>query len=57
MKRNEKHPELVVAFMKGMIKVERWADERKRAAARGSPYAAAAHVGPCACRRGGGEIT
>jgi len=29
----EKHPELVVAFMKGMIKVGRWANEHKRAAA------------------------
>jgi ABC-type nitrate/sulfonate/bicarbonate transport system substrate-binding protein len=29
----EKHPELVVTFMKGMIKVGRWANEHKRAAA------------------------
>jgi ABC-type nitrate/sulfonate/bicarbonate transport system substrate-binding protein len=29
----EKHPELAVAFMKGMIKVGRWANEHKRAAA------------------------
>ena len=29
----EKHPELVVAFMKGMIKVGRWANEHQRAAA------------------------
>jgi ABC-type nitrate/sulfonate/bicarbonate transport system substrate-binding protein len=29
----EKHPELVVAFMKGMIKVDRWANEHKHAAA------------------------
>jgi len=29
----EQHPELVVAFMKGMIKVGRWANENKRAAA------------------------
>ncbi len=29
----EKHPELVVAFMKGMIRVGRWANENKRAAA------------------------
>jgi ABC-type nitrate/sulfonate/bicarbonate transport system substrate-binding protein len=29
----EEHPELVVAFMKGMIKVGRWANEHKRAAA------------------------
>jgi ABC-type nitrate/sulfonate/bicarbonate transport system substrate-binding protein len=29
----EKHPGLVVAFMKGMIKVGRWANEHKRAAA------------------------
>ena len=29
----EKHPELVVAFLKGMIKVGRWANEHKRAAA------------------------
>ena len=29
----EQHPELVVAFMKGMIKVGRWANEHKRAAA------------------------
>ena len=29
----EKHPELVVTFMKGMIKVGRWANEYKRAAA------------------------
>ncbi len=29
----EKHPELVVAFMKGMIKVGRWANENKHAAA------------------------
>jgi ABC-type nitrate/sulfonate/bicarbonate transport system substrate-binding protein len=29
----EKHPELVVAFMKGMIKVGRWANEHKHAAA------------------------
>jgi ABC-type nitrate/sulfonate/bicarbonate transport system substrate-binding protein len=28
-----KHPELVVAFMKGMIRVGRWANEHKRAAA------------------------
>jgi ABC-type nitrate/sulfonate/bicarbonate transport system substrate-binding protein len=28
-----KHPELVVTFMKGMIKVGRWANEHKRAAA------------------------
>ena len=27
------HPELVVAFMKGMIKVGRWSNEHKRAAA------------------------
>jgi ABC-type nitrate/sulfonate/bicarbonate transport system substrate-binding protein len=29
----EKHPELVVAFMKGMIKVGRWANEHRHAAA------------------------
>ena len=29
----EKHPELAVAFMKGMIRVGRWANENKRAAA------------------------
>ena len=29
----EKHPELVVTFLKGMIKVGRWANEHKRAAA------------------------
>ena len=29
----EKHPELAVAFMKGMIKVGRWANEHKQAAA------------------------
>jgi len=29
----EKHPELAVAFMKGMIKVGRWANEYKHAAA------------------------
>ena len=29
----EEHPELVVAFMKGMIRVGRWANEHKRAAA------------------------
>jgi ABC-type nitrate/sulfonate/bicarbonate transport system substrate-binding protein len=29
----EKHPELVVAFLKGMVKVGRWANEHKRAAA------------------------
>jgi ABC-type nitrate/sulfonate/bicarbonate transport system substrate-binding protein len=29
----EKHPELAVAFMKGMIKVGRWANEYKQAAA------------------------
>jgi ABC-type nitrate/sulfonate/bicarbonate transport system substrate-binding protein len=29
----EKHPELVVTFMKGMIKVGRWANEHKRAVA------------------------
>ena len=29
----EKHPELAVAFMKGMIKVGRWANAHKRAAA------------------------
>jgi ABC-type nitrate/sulfonate/bicarbonate transport system substrate-binding protein len=29
----EKHPELAVAFLKGMIKVERWANEHKHAAA------------------------
>ena len=29
----EKHPELVVAFMKGMIRVGRWANENKHAAA------------------------
>ena len=29
----EKHPELVVTFLKGMIKVGRWANERKHAAA------------------------
>jgi ABC-type nitrate/sulfonate/bicarbonate transport system substrate-binding protein len=29
----DKHPELVVTFMKGMIKVGRWANEHKRAAA------------------------
>ncbi len=29
----EKHPELAVTFMKGMIKVGRWANEHKRAAA------------------------
>ena len=29
----EKHPELVVAYMKGMIKVGRWANEHKHAAA------------------------
>ena len=29
----DKHPELVVTFMKGMIKVGRWANEHKHAAA------------------------
>ena len=29
----EEHPELVVAFLKGMIKVGRWANENKHAAA------------------------
>jgi len=29
----EEHPELVVAFMRGMIKVGRWSNEHKRAAA------------------------
>jgi ABC-type nitrate/sulfonate/bicarbonate transport system substrate-binding protein len=29
----EQHPELVVAFMKGMIKVGRWGNEHKHAAA------------------------
>jgi ABC-type nitrate/sulfonate/bicarbonate transport system substrate-binding protein len=29
----EQHPELVVAFMKGMIRVGRWSNEHKRAAA------------------------
>ena len=29
----EEHPELVVAFMKGMIKVGRWSNEHKHAAA------------------------
>ena len=29
----EQHPELVVTFMKGMIKVGRWANEHKHAAA------------------------
>jgi ABC-type nitrate/sulfonate/bicarbonate transport system substrate-binding protein len=29
----EKHPELVVAFMKGMIRVGRWSNEHKHAAA------------------------
>jgi len=29
----EKHPELVVPFMKGMIKVGRWGNENKHAAA------------------------
>ena len=29
----EEHPELVVAFMKGMVKVGRWANEHKHAAA------------------------
>jgi ABC-type nitrate/sulfonate/bicarbonate transport system substrate-binding protein len=29
----EKHPELAVAFMKGMIRVGRWTNEHKRAAA------------------------
>lgn len=29
----EKPPELVVTFMKGMIKVARWANEHKHAAA------------------------
>ena len=29
----KKHPELVVTFMKGMIKVGRWANEHKHAAA------------------------
>jgi ABC-type nitrate/sulfonate/bicarbonate transport system substrate-binding protein len=29
----EKHPELAVAFMKGMVKVGRWANEYKHAAA------------------------
>jgi ABC-type nitrate/sulfonate/bicarbonate transport system substrate-binding protein len=29
----EKHPELAVAYMKGMIRVGRWANEHKRAAA------------------------
>ena len=29
----EQHPELVVAFMKGMIRVGRWANEHKHAAA------------------------
>ncbi len=30
----EKHPELVVAYMKGMIRVGRWANEHKHAAAK-----------------------
>jgi ABC-type nitrate/sulfonate/bicarbonate transport system substrate-binding protein len=29
----EKHPELIVALLKGLIKVGRWANEQKRAAA------------------------
>jgi ABC-type nitrate/sulfonate/bicarbonate transport system substrate-binding protein len=29
----DKHPELAVAFMKGMIRVGRWSNEHKRAAA------------------------
>jgi ABC-type nitrate/sulfonate/bicarbonate transport system substrate-binding protein len=29
----EEHPELVVAFMKGMIRVGRWSNQNKRAAA------------------------
>ena len=29
----DKHPELVVAYLKGMIKVGRWANEHKHAAA------------------------
>ena len=29
----EEHPELAVAFMKGMIRVGRWSNEHKRAAA------------------------
>jgi ABC-type nitrate/sulfonate/bicarbonate transport system substrate-binding protein len=29
----EKHPELVIAFLKGMIKVGRWSNRNKRAAA------------------------
>ena len=29
----EKHPELVVAYLKGMIKVGRWANDHKHAAA------------------------
>jgi len=29
----EKHPELAVTFLKGMIKVGRWANEHKHAAA------------------------
>ena len=29
----EEHPELVIAFMKGMIKVGRWSNEHKHAAA------------------------
>jgi len=29
----EKHPELVVTFVKGMIKVGRWANDHKHAAA------------------------
>ena len=31
----DKHPELVVAFMKGMIKVGRWANEHKHAGPNG----------------------
>jgi len=44
----EKHPELAVAFMKGMIRVGRWANENKRAAAaildRQTFYLDAAHT-------------
>ncbi|HNS18643.1 MAG TPA: hypothetical protein PKI34_12570 [Bacteroidales bacterium] len=32
-KLNEEHPGLVIAFMKGMIKLGRWANEHKHAAA------------------------
>ena len=29
----KEHPELIIAFLKGMIKVGRWANEHKHAAA------------------------